>query len=104
MLRVELVNTASMGENHFVAQARVTVASKEWKKYTVVLTPSQTLPKGTLRIFLETRGVSVDVEHVSLFPVDTWKGREGGPVFSASPAAALWKALTLTRAMTGRTP
>ena len=78
VLRVELVNTASMGENHFVAQARVTVTSKEWKKYTVVLTPSQTLPNGTLRIFLETRGVSVDLEHVSLFPTDTWMGREGG--------------------------
>lgn len=78
VLRVELVNTASMDENHFVAQARVTVASKEWKKYTVVLTPSQTLPKGMLRIFLETRGVSVDLEHVSLFPTDTWMGREGG--------------------------
>lgn len=39
----------------------------------------QTLEKATLRIFMETRGrASVDLEHISLFPADTWKGREGG--------------------------
>ncbi|MBO7588297.1 MAG: carbohydrate binding domain-containing protein [Bacteroidaceae bacterium] len=78
-LRVELVNTASMGENHFVCQQNLTVNGKEWKKYQVTLRPSETLDKATLRIFMETRdGASVDLEHVSLFPTDTWKGREGG--------------------------
>ncbi len=79
VLRVELVNTASMGENHFVCQQRLTVNGKEWKKYKVTLRPTQTLEKATLRIFMETRGgASVDLEHISLFPLDTWKGREGG--------------------------
>ena len=79
VLRVELVNTASMGENHFVCQQRLTVNGKEWKKYKVTLRPTETLEKATLRIFMETRGgVSVDLEHISLFPADTWKGREGG--------------------------
>ena len=78
-LRVELVNTASMGENHFVCQQRLTVNGKEWKKYQVTLRPSETLEKATLRIFMETRnGAHVDLEHISLFPADTWKGREGG--------------------------
>ena len=79
VLRVELVNTASMGENHFVCQQRLTVNGKEWKQYKVTLRPNETLEKATLRIFMETRGgASVDLEHISLFPADTWKGREGG--------------------------
>jgi alpha-L-arabinofuranosidase len=78
-LRVELVNTASMGEDHFVCQQRLTVNGKEWKKYKVTLRSTETLEKATLRIFMETRGgASVDLEHISLFPADTWKGREGG--------------------------
>lgn len=79
ILRVELVNTASMGENHFVCQQRIAVNGKKWKKYKITLRPNETLPKATLRIFMETRnGASVDLEHISLFPADTWKGREGG--------------------------
>lgn len=79
VLRVELVNTASMGENHFVCQQRLTVNGKEWKKYQITLRPNQTLDKASLRIFMETRGgASVDLEHISLFPTDTWMGREGG--------------------------
>ena len=34
-------------------------------------------PKATLRVFLNSP-VTVDVEHVSLFPVDTWMGHENG--------------------------
>lgn len=76
-IRVELVDTKSMGENHAFAMAQVTVDSKEWKKYQVVMKATQTNPKAILRIFLE--GINtVDLEHVSLFPVDTWKGRENG--------------------------
>ena len=79
VLRVELVNTASMGENHFVCQQKLTVNGKEWKQYKVTLRPTETLEKATLRIFMETRGgASVDLEHISSFPADTWKGREGG--------------------------
>ena len=78
-IRVEIVNTASMDENHFIAQNTLTVDSKEWKKYEAIISPSETLDKSVLRIFMETRGGAyVDLEHVSLFPVDTWKGREGG--------------------------
>ena len=77
-LRIELVNTASMGENQFYTQDHITVNSQDWKKYQVVITAPETNPKAVLRIFLESRGGCVDLEHVSLFPVDTWKGRENG--------------------------
>ena len=61
ILRIELVNTASMGENHFVCQQRIAVNGKAWKKYKITLRPDETLEKATLRIFMETRGgASVD--------------------------------------------
>ena len=78
-MRVELVNPASMGERHFDAQSDITVDSKEWKKYEVILKPEESCVKGRLRIFLaKPDDTTLDLEHISLFPVDTWKGREGG--------------------------
>lgn len=76
-IRVELVDTKSMGEQQAFASAMITVDSKEWKKYQVVLKPDVTNPKAELRIFLTSKS-TVDLEHVSLFPVDTWKGHENG--------------------------
>ncbi|MCQ2153772.1 MAG: carbohydrate binding domain-containing protein, partial [Bacteroidales bacterium] len=77
-LRIELVNTASMGEEHFYTQDHITVNSVEWKKYQILITARETNLKAVLRVFLESRGGSVDLEHLSLFPVDTWKGHENG--------------------------
>ncbi len=76
-LRIELVNTASMGENQAFATQELTVTSNEWKKYQVILKPTETQEKAKLRIFLASPH-TVDLEHVSLFPVDTWKGHENG--------------------------
>ena len=82
-LRIEFVNTASMGEQQHFTQARISVDSREWRQYEVVMTAAQTDPKATLRIFLE-RGdgssvaTTVDLEHVSLFPTDTWMGHRNG--------------------------
>lgn len=47
------------------------------EKYEVILTSPVTFEKAHLRIFLTTPG-TLDLEHVSLFPTDTWKGRENG--------------------------
>ena len=76
-LSVEFVDTASMEENQATATAYIDVDSKEWKQYEVVMTSTVTDPKATLRIFLESP-VTVDVEHVSLFPVATWNGHRNG--------------------------
>ena len=43
----------------------------------MILKPGSTHLKSVLRIFLTSKG-TVDLEHVSLFPVDTWKGHENG--------------------------
>ena len=76
-IRVELVNTASMGESQVMTSDVVEINSREWKKYEMVVTPKETFAKAHLRIYLVSDG-SVDLEHVSLFPVDTWKGRKNG--------------------------
>lgn len=76
-ITVEFVNTASMGENQCYSRAKVEFDGKEWKKYTVILDGKEDLIKGKLRIFL-TSSNAVDLEHISLFPVNTFKGRENG--------------------------
>jgi alpha-L-arabinofuranosidase len=76
-IRVELCDPYTNGERQAFATERVTIDSKEWKNYEVVITSTQTIQKASMRIFLEGRQ-PVDLEHVSLFPTDTWKGRKNG--------------------------
>lgn len=77
-LRIEFIDPASDGEQQYFTQEHITVDSREWKQYEVVMTAAQTDPKAVLRIFLESRGSCVDLEHVSLFPTDTWMGHRNG--------------------------
>lgn len=72
-LRVDLVNTA--GE--IIVSKILAIESMEWKKYTLILKSDQKNTLAKLRLFLNSTG-SVDLEHVSLFPIETWKGRENG--------------------------
>lgn len=72
-ISVELVN--SNGENRLVKE--VTITGKDWNKSTVILKSTFTDAHSRLRMVLLTPG-SVDVDHISLFPVRTWKGRENG--------------------------
>lgn len=76
-LRIEMIDRDSMNEVQAHASAEIVVDSPEWKKYEAVLTSGLTDPEATLRLFLASP-VTVDVEHVSLFPVDTWMGHENG--------------------------
>ena len=66
-----------MGESQVITSQTLDINSKDWKKYEIKLTPKETFAKAHLRIFLASAG-TVDLEHVSLFPTDTWKGRENG--------------------------
>lgn len=72
-ISVELVNAA--GENRLVKE--VTLTGKDWTKSTVLLKSPFTDAHSRLRIVLLTPG-TIDVEHISLFPANTWKGRENG--------------------------
>ena len=76
-IRVQLIQENSMEENQQFAEQKVDITSAEWKKYTVTLTSTKTLKHAKLRIFLQGPN-SVCLEHISLFPVNTYKNRENG--------------------------
>ncbi len=76
-IRVELVDIGSGEARQAVASVELETAGDGWRKYEAVLTPARTVGKARLRIFLESAG-PLDLEHVSLFPADTWKDRENG--------------------------
>ena len=82
VLQVQLVDNDTMGEHQEFTSDDITVSGKEWKKYTLTITSRKTIDDAHLRIFLAAakgqKITSIDIEHVSLFPTDTWKGRENG--------------------------
>jgi alpha-N-arabinofuranosidase len=51
--------------------------SGSWKKYQATMIASATEKKAQLRIILSGKG-SMDIDMMSLFPNDTWKGRPNG--------------------------
>lgn len=77
-IRVELCNPASMKESQVYASHTFDVNSKEWTKYNCELKPDESCEKGVLRVFLVHPDQPVDMEHISMFPANTWKGRENG--------------------------
>ena len=76
-LGIEFIDRSSMTEVQAHTAAEIRVDSEEWKQYEVIMTSAVTDPKATLRIFLNSP-VTVDVEHISLFPTDTWMGHKNG--------------------------
>ena len=76
-IRVELCDPYNNEEMQFFALKSITIDSKDWKKYQVEIKSTKTIQKAALRIFLEGKN-AVDLEHISLFPTDTWMGRENG--------------------------
>ena len=84
MLLVQFIDQSSQGEHQEFAQQRLMVDSREWKKYEVVMRSPLTIDNAQLRLFLTNErgatgtGVTLDLEHISLFPVDTWMGEKNG--------------------------
>lgn len=76
-ITVQLINESSMGEGQDFASARLDIKGNEWKKYELRLKSNITMNKAKLRIFLEGRN-AVALEHISLFPVNTYKNRDNG--------------------------
>jgi alpha-L-arabinofuranosidase len=76
-LWIDLVDNATMGDDQKLGNTGVDISGKEWKKYTAIIKPKRTFAKAHLRIWGDSK-VTTDVEHVSLFPVNTYKGRENG--------------------------
>ena len=72
-LSIELVNSNAQN----LLKKEIEVSGNNWQKLTVVLKSPFTDAHARLRIVLETQG-TVDMDHISLFPVNTWKGSENG--------------------------
>lgn len=77
-LKIELINPSTMGESQVIGEARVKVTSNEWTKYTAELKPGETCDRAKLRVFLRKPEATVDLEHISLFPANTFNGHENG--------------------------
>ena len=70
------INLLSSG-NDIYETKEMEISGKDWKKYTVTLTPEKTDAHSYLRITMLTKGTA-DIEHVSLFPQNTYKHRSNG--------------------------
>ena len=76
-IRVQLIKENTMEERQEFVEKKLDVTSSDWQKYTVTLRSPRTEQKAQLRIFLSS-SKPVCLEHISLFPLDTYKGRENG--------------------------
>ena len=56
-----------------IADTSFTVSGKDWKKYEYTLTAAQDCPNASLQLLALTTGV-MDIDMVSLYPQDTYKG------------------------------
>ncbi|MBQ2211029.1 MAG: carbohydrate binding domain-containing protein [Prevotella sp.] len=76
-IRVQLIDENSMDEKQEFVEQTLNITSADWKKYTVQLNSPKDDKQAKLRIFLKGEQ-PVALEHISLFPVNTYKNRENG--------------------------
>ena len=76
-LRVELIDPSTSARTQVLAADTLSIPAATWQRYELTLTPAATAARGRMRIFLEGHA-GADLEHISLFPADTWKGPPGG--------------------------
>tara|TARA_R110002049_G_scaffold309282_1_gene520031 strand:+ start:151 stop:1881 length:1731 start_codon:yes stop_codon:yes gene_type:complete len=60
-----------------LGETSIATGSANWKDYTTQITATKTEAKAKLKITFEGTG-EIDLDMISLFPIDTWKGREKG--------------------------
>ncbi len=72
-IRVEFINA----KNNVIGTQELSILASNWEKHEMVMTARATEAHGRLRIFFSGKG-SIAIDHVSLFPTDTYKGRENG--------------------------
>lgn len=73
LLKVELIN--SIGEK--IGESSITGFDSNWKKYETSLVSSKTDTKAKLNVYIYGKGM-LDIDMISLFPSNTWKGRKNG--------------------------
>ena len=104
-IRVQFIDAYTSAEDQKFANEHIKVTSADWQKYEVVLRSDRTINRAQLRIFL-TGSEEVSLEHISLFPVNTFKGRRNGlrADIAQALAAASWRGPIWHRATSGKIP
>jgi len=75
---ISAVNASLVDENgNVISTAPILIKGKGWQNYTAVFKPTRTVEKAKLQLTFTGKGV-VNMDMISLFPQDTWKGRKGG--------------------------
>jgi len=72
-MKVEILDSAGS----LIGTTQPITFTTSWKKYQASIQASSTDAKAKLRIMFSGKGAA-DIDMVSLFPADTWKGRPGG--------------------------
>jgi alpha-L-arabinofuranosidase len=72
-IKTELLDS----EGVLIGSNEATELTTSWQKYQATIKASATDSNARLRIMFSGKG-SADIDMVSLFPADTWKGRPGG--------------------------
>jgi len=107
---ISLIRFQLIDENgKAIGESTVKPNSSDWTTYTSVIKANATAAKARLKITFEGEGV-IDMDMISLFPQDTWKGRKKGlrkdlvqllddlrPGFLRFPGGCIVKGRTLAR-------
>ena len=72
-IKVQLINE----QNAEIAAAVIKPDAKDWKEYSATLTANATAGKAKMKLTFEGSG-EIDLDMISLFSEDTWKGRKRG--------------------------
>lgn len=76
-IKVHLFDPASMNDAQQFAEAKIEITDNDWKKYEVELNCPIEIAKAQMRVFLDG-AQPVALEHISLFPVNTYNNRKNG--------------------------
>lgn len=84
-ISINVVSDNTALEDMVIQRVPLRITSPEWTKYEVTFTAPATIRKGRLRLILEqpdrkhySTSTGVDLEHISLFPTDTFRGEKNG--------------------------
>lgn len=71
------VTAKLLDKDQVIGEGSVSGFSDQWAEYEIVMTAGQTLDGVNFQFLLEGEG-DLDVDMISMFPEDTWKGRKRG--------------------------
>ncbi|AWW31194.1 alpha-L-arabinofuranosidase [Echinicola strongylocentroti] len=71
------VTAKLLNKDQVIGEGSVSGFNSQWAEYEIEMTAAETLDGVNFQILLEGKG-ELDVDMISMFPEDTWKGRERG--------------------------